>query len=170
MADITPDIIVIGRTLHFAGRVYPCAVGKEGFTDNKHELDGKTPTGTFALRECWYRSDRLPHLATGLPMRVIQQDDGWCDDPVSLDYNKHVHLPYPTSAEHLWREEGVYDVVIPLGYNDDPVVPKKGSAIFLHIAKDGMLPTEGCVALSRADLLSILPQFKSGMHIEIREI
>jgi L,D-peptidoglycan transpeptidase YkuD (ErfK/YbiS/YcfS/YnhG family) len=60
------------------------------------------------------------------------------------------------SHEKLWRDDEVYDIVVVLGFNDNPVVPGKGSAIFMHIARQGYSPTAGCIAFSREDLLEIL--------------
>lgn len=150
------NIIVSGNTLHCNGRSYRCAIGKNGFSRTKKEGDGTTPIGTFPLRECWYRMDRLEAPRTKLPLRLIRPEDGWCDDPASADYNTHVRLPYEASHEKLFRDEHVYDLIIPLGYNDDPVIAGKGSAIFMHIAKPGYNGTEGCIALAEADLLEIL--------------
>ena len=100
-------------------------------------------------------------------MRAIAIADGWCDDPGDAAYNRPVALPYKARAERLWREDGLYDLVVLLGYNDDPVVPGKGSAIFLHIARDDYGPTEGCVALSRADLLEVLKTADAGSRVVI---
>src|SRR6185312_8513924 len=86
----------------------------------------------------------------------IAPQDGWCDDPADTVYNRPVHLPYRARAERLWREDGIYDLIVPLGYNDAPAVPGLGSAIFLHVARPDFGPTEGCVALARADLLALL--------------
>lgn len=161
------DLKVTGNKLSFNGKTYRCAIGRGGFSANKKEGDGATPIGTFPLRACWYRADVLPAPKTGLPLTIIHKDDGWCDDPKSPYYNQHVKLPFAASHEELWRLDGTYDIVVPLGYNDGPVVPGKGSAIFLHVAKPGYTPTEGCVALARADLLTVLAHAGTGSTIEI---
>ncbi len=57
----------------------------------------------------------------------------------------------------MWREDGLYDYVIELGWNDDPPLPGRGSAIFMHITREGYTPTEGCVALRRRDMERLLP-------------
>lgn len=162
------DLLVTGNQLTFNGKTYRCAIGKGGFSVGKKEGDGATPVGIFPLRECWYRADRVGKPQTNLPLRIIGQNDGWCDDPESPDYNKHVKLPFAFSHEKLWREDHCYDLIIPLGYNDDPVVSGKGSAIFLHVMHDSGRATEGCVALAMADLLEILPYLSVGTCIEIR--
>src|SRR5690606_4511425 len=116
--------------------------------------DGGTPAGCFPLRELRYRQDRLSPPATALPLMPICRDDGWCDASGDPAYNRPVRLPHPASAEAMWRTDRLYDLVVPLGYNDNPVIPEAGSAIFFHVAneKDGILqPTEGCVALRPDD-------------------
>ena len=104
---------------------------------------------------------------TSLPIFVIGQQDGWCDAPDSPEYNRHVLLPYEASHETLWRDDSVYDIVVPLGYNDDPVVAGRGSAIFMHVAKPGYESTEGCVALAYPDLLAVLAGVDENTRIEI---
>jgi len=149
-------------TLHFRGMIFDCALGKGGVTTNKVEGDHKTPLGEFPLRHLYYRTDKLSNpIHAGLPMRAILPDEGWCDDPADTAYNRPIILPYAASHENLWREDDLYDLIIELGYNDNPPTPGKGSAIFLHVAtqnEDGTLKnTEGCVALRKDDLLQILP-------------
>jgi L,D-peptidoglycan transpeptidase YkuD (ErfK/YbiS/YcfS/YnhG family) len=87
---------------------------------------------------------------------------GWCDDPDSASYNQLVDLPFPGSHEKLWRDDHIYDLIITLGYNDDPVVPDRGSAIFLHVARPDYSPTEGCVAAALPDLLALMELARPG--------
>jgi L,D-peptidoglycan transpeptidase YkuD (ErfK/YbiS/YcfS/YnhG family) len=162
-------ILVRGNQLSFSGKTYRCAIGKGGFSTHKKEGDGATPTGVFPLRECWYRADRIKAPKIALPLIAIHQDDGWCDDPKSLDYNLPVKLPFEFSHEKLWRDDSRYDLIVPLGYNDGPIVAGKGSAIFLHIASDNYSPTEGCVAVSQSDLLEILSKAGPQTAMDIRE-
>ena len=146
-----------------------CALGPAGVVPAaaKREGDGASPAGVWPIREVIYRPDRGPPPATEFRVRAMTEDDGWCDDPADPEYNRHVKLPYPASAEVLWREDGVYDIVVILGHNDDPPVPGLGSAIFLHICRPGCPPTEGCVAVARADLEELLDRAKLGDAIEI---
>jgi L,D-peptidoglycan transpeptidase YkuD (ErfK/YbiS/YcfS/YnhG family) len=140
----------------------PCALGRGGISRHKREGDGATPAGRLVLVRGWYRADRLPRPVTALPLRPLDPDDGWCDDPADRNYNRPVALPYAASHERLWRADGLYDVVIELGWNARPRVPGRGSAIFLHIAGEGLAPTEGCIALARNDLLHLLPRLRPG--------
>jgi L,D-peptidoglycan transpeptidase YkuD (ErfK/YbiS/YcfS/YnhG family) len=149
----------------------PCALGRGGVLRDKHENDGATPRGTWPLRQVWYRADRLatPPI-TSLPIRTIRETDGWCDDVTSPDYNRHVELPHAARHERLWRDDAVYDVIVELGYNDDPPVVPRGSAIFLHIARPGYTPTEGCVALAREDLLALLQTCQVGDTLHVTSL
>jgi L,D-peptidoglycan transpeptidase YkuD (ErfK/YbiS/YcfS/YnhG family) len=147
------------------GRRLRCALGKGGVGEAKREGDGMTPAGTWPMRRLLYRPDRLPRPRTGLPATALTPGDGWCDDPADPRYNLPVTLPCGASAETLWREDGVYDLIVPLGYNDDPVIPGRGSAIFLHVARPGYEPTEGCVALACDDLLRLLAEADAGARV-----
>lgn len=154
-------------TLIWRGKTFRCALGSAGIKQDKHEGDRATPAGTFPLRRALYRADRGAKPQTELETREIERHDGWCDSPEDPAYNRPVALPYPARAEAMWREDGLYDVVVVLGHNDDPVVPGAGSAVFLHCVKPDYAPTEGCVALAKADLLEILRDARPGDAIRI---
>jgi len=138
-------------------RRWRCAVGAGGIREDKVEGDSATPVGEFPLRRIYYRNDLVVLPKVALPARPISEHDGWCDDPRSPSYNKLVHIPNEWGAEKMWREDGLYDLVVVVGYNDDPPEGEWGSAIFLHIARDDYAGTQGCVAFSRNDLLELLP-------------
>ncbi|MGE4218397.1 MAG: L,D-transpeptidase [Alphaproteobacteria bacterium] len=146
-----------------------CALGRGGVRSDKREGDGATPTGCFPLREALYRADRLAAPVTALPLRPIAETDGWCDDPADPEsYNRPVTLPHPAGHERMWREDGLYDLVVVLGHNDSPPVPGLGSAIFLHVARPGLAPTEGCVALPLPDLLALVARCVPGDRLCVR--
>ncbi|WP_091742141.1 L,D-transpeptidase family protein [Phenylobacterium immobile] len=151
------------------GRSFRCVIGKGGLkrASEKREGDGASPIGAWPLRRVLYRPDRGPAPLTALPVAEIAPDDGWCDAAGDAAYNRPVTLPYPASAERMWRDDGLYDIVVVLGHNDDPVVPGMGSAIFLHLARPEYGPTEGCVAVSRADLEALLAQAAPGDILRI---
>lgn len=164
-ADIATEIIVTGSPGNAYGELrvgnlrFPCALGRTGVSAEKREGDGSTPLGTFPLRELRYRQDRVQAPATALPLIPVSPVDGWCDAPEDPAYNRPVRLPYPASAETMWREDHLYDLVVVLGHNDSPVVPYAGSAVFFHLAREErgeLRPTEGCVALRLEDMLSVL--------------
>lgn len=143
------------------------AIGPGGIAVKGGEGDGITPRGSFPIREIFYRPDRIARPNVKLPLRAIAEHDGWCDSPTDSNYNRLVTLPYAASAEQMWRDDHLYDLVAVLGYNDDPVVPGKGSAIFLHLAKPDYAHTQGCVALAFADALEALEQLQPGDQIVI---
>ena len=143
------------------------AIGPGGIAVKGGEGDGITPIGAWSVREIFYRADRIAKPDVALPLRAIAQDDGWCDAPGDRDYNRLVKLPHPASAETMWREDHLYDLVAVLGFNDDPVMPGKGSAIFLHLAKPDYASTHGCVALNYNDALAALEQLRPGDKVII---
>jgi L,D-peptidoglycan transpeptidase YkuD (ErfK/YbiS/YcfS/YnhG family) len=143
------------------------AIGPGGIAIKGGEGDGITPRGTFAVREIFYRADRTPKPVTSLPWRATRENDGWCDAPDDPNYNRLVKLPYPARTEAMWREDHLYDLVVVLGYNDDPVVPGKGSAIFLHLARPDFSATHGCVALAYDDALAAIAQLEPGDQVVI---
>ena len=140
----------------FGGAVFRCALGRSGILPDKVEGDGGTPTGSFPPRRILFRHDRMKFIETPLPHRALALDDGWCDDPEDWNYNRQVSLPYRASHEKMWREDHLYDIVVVIGHNDDPIVRGKGSAVFLHLAHDDYAPTEGCIAFNAGDLIQIL--------------
>ena len=143
-------------------RRWPCAFGRSGRKPLKREGDGATPVGHWRLRGVLYRADRRLAPRTGLPVRPIRPRDGWCDAVGDRNYNRPVQHPYPASAEQLWRTDSLYDVVVVLGCNDRPRIQGRGSAIFMHLARDGFEPTAGCIALTARDLSLVLAHCKPG--------
>lgn len=154
-----------------AGRLVRCAVGRGGVAQAalKREGDGATPLGVWPLGRVLYRADRIGAPRTALPARALSPNDGWCDDPADPSYNRPVTLPHPASAEALWRDDGLYDLVVVLSHNHDPPAPGMGSAIFLHVARPDYAPTEGCVALARSDLLEVLRLAGPGSTLAVVE-
>ena len=146
---------------------FRCALGKGGLRRDKREGDGATPIGAWPMRRLLYRADRVGSPATRLPSAPIGREDGWCDDPADPAYNRPVRLPHPARHERLWREDELYDLVVVLGHNDDPVVAGAGSAIFLHVARADYAPTEGCVALAQADLARVLIEAAPGDRVVV---
>lgn len=145
----------------------PAALGAAGLRTNKREGDHATPRGKFRLLQVRYRPDRVPRPITALPVRRIEPQDGWCDAPGDRNYNRGVRLPYPASHERMWRDDHLYDLLVVLDHNQMPRVPNRGSAIFLHLARDGFLPTEGCIALRKDDMVKLLAAIAPDASIEI---
>ena len=149
--------------------------GKAGYTsfEKGREGDSKTPLGQYHLRFGLYRADRLlapppqnPHMP--LHFRPLRSDDGWCDAPNDPAYNRLIKLPYPSSHEALWREDGVYDIILIMSHNDSPPVPNLGSAVFLHVAQVDDRKTLGCIALAPNDMVQLLPKLQRDMPVTIQ--
>lgn len=158
--------------LCLGGLRLPCALGRSGWRARKREGDGATPAGRWLIRRAFYRADRMGRPACGLSLSAIRPDWGWCDAPADRNYNRLVRLPYPASAERLWRDDALYDMVLVLGYNDQPRRRGAGSAIFVHIARPDLArpelaPTEGCVALRPAGLRLFLRWLRPGAMLHV---
>lgn len=166
-----PEVILVtaNNVMLWRGQYFRCSIGRAGITSKKQEGDGASPSGTFALRALLYRADRIVEPDTQLPVRAINRHDGWCNAVGDPNYNRLVKMPYAASAEKLWRKDASYDVVIILGYNDSPTVQGRGSAIFLHCAKNGYPATAGCVAAELNDLLTIVRDCNSCTSLCLRE-
>ena len=92
---------------------------------------------------------------------------GWCDDVNSKKYNKLIEFPFNFRAEKLWFKRNLYDVIIVINYNTNPIIKKKGSAIFLHIAKKNYAPTKGCIAISKKDIIYLVGKINSKTQLHI---
>ncbi len=144
-----------------------CQLGQAGRTALKREGDGATPQGDWPLQTVFYRADRISRPRTKLRVKPLQPSDGWCDDPLDRNYNRPVQLPYPTSAETLWRDDHAYDLVVVLDQNFSRRSRNRGSAIFLHLTHDDQRPTAGCLAFREQDLRRILLNWRQGTMISI---
>ena len=144
-----------------------CALGKRGISIKKKEGDFITPKGTFKIREIFYRKDRVQNLITRIKKTVIRKNMGWCDDPKSKKYNKLIYFPFKYSAEKLYRRENIYDIILVLNFNMNPVKKNKGSAIFIHVAKKNFQPTQGCIALNKFELIKLVKSIKINTVIKI---
>ena len=157
------------ESLQFKSMKFPCRIGKKGALDwNKgREGDQKTPIGAYHVRFGLYRADRLPPPKSKLTFRPLRPDDGWCDSPHDKAYNRFIRLPYFSSHEKLWREDGAYDLIIVMSHNDSPPQPGLGSAVFIHVSQPDDRKTMGCVALEPEVIINLLPSLYSGMHVKI---
>lgn len=164
---VTPGSQSPAGVLEYAGNRLPCILGRGGIRTDKREGDGATPAGELPLRRVFYRPDRQAPPSTFLPIAPLRDNDGWCDDPADTLYNRPVSLPYPASAESMWRSDRLYDIVVVLGHNDNPVMPGLGSAIFMHLIDPRGGPTAGCIALELDDLKRLLSRCGQATRIAI---
>jgi L,D-peptidoglycan transpeptidase YkuD (ErfK/YbiS/YcfS/YnhG family) len=143
------------------------ALGRGGIKASKWEGDGGTPAGTFHPVRLWWRPDRLPRPRTSLPLRRIGPTDAWCEDPADRRYNHPVQRSASEPGDRLRRKDGLYDLIVEIDHNTRPRVAGRGSAVFIHVARDGFGPTAGCVALKRPDLLRLLRRIGTKTRIQI---
>jgi L,D-peptidoglycan transpeptidase YkuD (ErfK/YbiS/YcfS/YnhG family) len=158
-----------GGFIYWPSGVARAAAGAGGVRPNKKEGDRATPAGTFSLPFGMYRGDRINLPNTDLPMTPLREAHAWVDDPNDPKYNQLVELPYPSHTEKLWRTDGIYDLLVVVGYNMNPTQPGAGSAIFLHIARPNFSPTDGCIAVGRGILLKLVTVLGADSTLTVRE-
>ena len=144
-----------------------CAIGKKGIGYKIKEGDLKTPVGQYKIKYLLYRKDRIKKLKTKLRKIIITKKMGWCNDPKSKNYNQLIRLPFNYTYEKLFRKENTYDLILVLNFNMNPVIKNKGSAIFIHVAKKKFNKTEGCVAITKQNLLNIIKNLKINTKVKI---
>jgi len=160
-------ILIKKKKLIFNHYRIKCALGKRGIGVKKKEGDLITPLGLFKIKYILYRKDRVKNLKTLLKKIPITKKIGWCDDPKSKKYNQLVKISNKYSFEKLYKVDNVYDIIIVLNYNMNPIRKNKGSAIFIHIAKKDYKSTEGCVAIRKIDLLKVIKDLKKNTRVKI---
>jgi L,D-peptidoglycan transpeptidase YkuD (ErfK/YbiS/YcfS/YnhG family) len=138
------------------GWTIPVALGRGGIKANKREGDGGTPLGVFRPRRLWWRADRHVRPQTFLPVRPIRPEDAWCEDPADRHYNQAIRLARGESGDRLRREDHLYDFIVEIDHNTSPRIAGRGSAVFLHLARQNFSPTAGCVSMTRSSMLRLL--------------
>ncbi len=152
-------ILINKNYLTFNNYKAKCSIGKRGIGLKKKEGDLITPKGKYKIKYILYRKDRVK-IRTKIKKIIITRKMGWCDDPNSKQYNKLIKLPTAYKHEKLYKKENIYDIIMVLNYNMNPIVKNKGSAIFIHVAKKNYKKTEGCVAVKKTHLLKIAKDLK----------
>jgi L,D-peptidoglycan transpeptidase YkuD (ErfK/YbiS/YcfS/YnhG family) len=146
---------------------FRCALGKGGIKQKEREGDFITPKGKFKLIKIYYRFDRIKKINSTLKTIKIKKNMGWCDDVSSNYYNKQIKISKKIGHEKLHRKDNLYDIIVVLNYNLNPIIKGKGSAIFLHVAKKNYNKTQGCIALKKNELLSLISKIKKNTQIRI---
>ncbi len=164
---------LVGSSVSADGPWTACTLGRNGIGVRKREGDGATPVGTFSVVCVLYRPDRIARpRCPVVPVRALDPNDGWCDDPERPFYNRPVRLPCAGSRERLWREDGLYDIVVVLDVNLAPAQRWAGSAIFWHVAAADISAstgaTAGCVAMPRDALRHMLRRLPCGAALRVR--
>ena len=160
-------IKLINKTLYFDKYKVKCAIGKRGITSKKREGDEKTPRGRLKFLSMFYRKDRVKKIRVKIKKYCIKKNMGWCDDYKSDHYNKLIQFPFKYSAEKLYLKKNIYNIILILDFNMNPIIKKKGSAIFMHISNKKYSPTKGCVAISLKDMRLLLKKITNRSKITI---
>ena len=144
-------------------------VGDRGLSAHHREGDGTTPLGSYAIGPVVYGLD--PDPGTAFRYHRLVCGDWWDEDPRSPTYNRFRHVPcgsappFRGGSEALWRATVAYRLFAVVHYNAAPVVPGRGSAIFLHV--DTGRATNGCVSLAKPLLKRLLQALRPGATISI---
>jgi L,D-peptidoglycan transpeptidase YkuD (ErfK/YbiS/YcfS/YnhG family) len=160
-------IVINKKFLTFSNYKAKCALGKRGIGFKREEGDLITPKGVFKIKYILYRKDRLKKIQSKLRKITIKKNMGWCDDPKSRDYNKLIKLPSKYTYEKLYKKENIYDIILVLNFNMNPILKKRGSAVFIHVARKNFAKTEGCIAIKKTYLLKIIKEIKTSTKVKI---
>ena len=162
-------MIIINKSgyLKYKNLKFRCALGKAGIGKKKIEGDSITPRGKFNIVKIYYRNDRVKKISSKYRLIKISKNMGWCDDPNSKKYNQLINLPTKYTHEKLYRKDNVYDLLIVLNYNMSPISKNKGSAIFIHIARQNYKKTSGCVAIKKPHLIKLIKTIKKNTKVVI---
>jgi L,D-peptidoglycan transpeptidase YkuD (ErfK/YbiS/YcfS/YnhG family) len=151
--------------LRMGARALPVALGRTGIKADKREGDGATPRGHFHPLRIWWRADRTIRPRTTLPVRRITGTDAWCEDPADRRYNHPIQAG--ATGDRLWRDDHLYDLIVEIDHNTRPRIKGRGSAVFLHVARPGLAPTAGCIAMPLAELKRVVARLNKNSVIRI---
>lgn len=149
------------------GNAVPVTLGRSGICVNKREGDGATPRGVFRPLRLWWRADRAPRPATALPIRPITPADAWCEDPADRRYNRPIRIGPQAPGDRLMREDHLYDYIVEIDHNARPRISGRGSAVFIHLARENRGPTAGCVGLTRGAMLRLIERLSPQTKIVV---
>jgi L,D-peptidoglycan transpeptidase YkuD (ErfK/YbiS/YcfS/YnhG family) len=133
-------------------------LGQNGVAATRHEGDRTTPAGAFGFQRTMY--GLAPDPGVRYAYHRIACGDWWVEDPRSLYYNRFHHVPcgskppFRVTSEDMSRSPTAYRHLAVIDYNTHPIVPGRGSGIFLHHSTGR--PTLGCVSLPLAQLVTLL--------------
>ena len=160
-------ILIDKKFLTYNNYKAKCAVGKRGINFKRKEGDLITPKGKYKIKFILYRKDRVRKIQSKIKKIAIVKNMGWCDDPRSKNYNKLIKLPTEYSCEKLYKKENIYDIILVLNYNMNPIIKNKGSAIFIHVAKRNYSPTKGCIAIKKNDIKKLAREISRKTLVKI---
>ena len=160
-------ILIKNKFLTYGNYKVKCAIGKRGIRKKRKEGDLITPKGNYSIKNVFYRKDRVKNLKTKLKKNIINKNFGWCDDPKSRKYNQLIKYPFNYSYEKLYRKDRIYDIIIVLDYNINPIKKNLGSAIFIHVTKSNYIRTKGCVAIKKGSLRKLIQLINKNTKVKI---
>ena len=160
-------ILIKNKFLIYGNYKVKCAIGKRGIRKKRKEGDLITPKGNYSIKKLFYRKDRVNKLKTKLKKNIINKNFGWCDDPKSRKYNQLIKYPFNYSYEKLYRKDRIYDIILVLDYNINPIKKNIGSAIFIHVAKNNYMRTKGCVAIKKNSLRKLIQLINKNTKVKI---
>ena len=162
-------MIIVSKNgyLKYKNFKFRCSLGKGGTKKKNKEGDNITPVGIYRILNIYYRQDRVKKIKTPVKKIKINKKMGWCNDVCSQYYNKLIKLPSKHNYEALFRKDNLYDIVVIINYNINPIIKGKGSAIFIHVAKRKYEKTEGCIGLKKIHLLKLLSLINKNTQIKI---
>ena len=160
-------ILINEKYLTYKHYKVKCAIGKRGIGLKKKEGDLITPIGQYNIKYILFRKDRIKVIQSKLKKTPIQKNMGWCDDPKSKKYNQLIKLPSKFNFEKLYRNDEIYDILIILSFNTNPVIKNKGSAIFIHIARKNYPSTKGCIAIKKNDIKRLASEINRNTLVKI---
>jgi len=160
-------IVKKSKYLKYKNFKFRCSLGKAWNKKKEKEGDNITPRGIFKIICIYYRSDRIKKITTALKKIKIKKTMGWCDDPRSSFYNKEVKLPNKFNYEKFYRKDNLYDIIVPLNYNTNPIIKNKGSAIFIHVTDNNYKRTAGCIGMKKNNLIKLLSIIKKNTNVKI---
>ena len=153
------------KYLSFNNYKAKCAIGKRGIGYKRKEGDLITPIGRYKIKYILFRRDRIKRIQTKIKKFEIKKNMGWCDDPKSKKYNKLIKLPFSYRYEKLYRKENIYDIILVLNFNMNPIIKNRGSAIFIHVAKKNYSKTQGCIAINKVNLIKIVKKIDKKTNV-----
>ena len=160
-------ILINKKYLTYENYKAKCAIGKRGIGYKKKEGDLITPIGKYKIKYILYRKDRIKKIQTKLKKSIIKKNMVWCDDPKSKKYNKLIFYLSITIMKNFIEKDNIYDLILVLNYNMNPIKKNKGSAIFIHVARKNFKKTEGCIALKKTELIKLIKKIKINTYVKI---
>lgn len=141
-----------------------CGYGRNGLKawNERHEGDKTTPVGSFPILHAFGIS---PNPGTQMSWRDVTPNSWWSGEQAT--YNTWVESATPISGEHLSEYTICYKYAMAVGFNVNPTVYKRGSAIFLHCKNPADWGSAGCVSVEEADMIALLQQCHNGCYMMI---